>query len=71
MKVGGRGLALALAQSARSLWRTLRALSGDDAYDRYLAHWHAQHGEEDSPLTRTQFHQAEQERRFGGVRRCC
>ncbi|MBI5135921.1 MAG: YbdD/YjiX family protein [Nitrospirae bacterium] len=54
----------------RHLWSLLRRLTGDDAYDRYLAHWRAHHpGEE--PLDRRGFHRQEVERRWGGVRRCC
>ena len=25
------------------IWAVLRELTGDDAYERYLAHWHAHH----------------------------
>jgi len=55
----------------RTLWRALRALSGDDAYERYLAHWHAHHADEGEPLDRQAFHQAEIERKWSGVKRCC
>jgi len=51
-------------------WRTLRELSGDDAYERYLAHRRAMHAA-NSPLTRAEFYRAEQERKWDGVKRCC
>ena len=54
------------------LWRLLRFISGDDAYERYLAHWRAHHsGEGGQPLTREAFYRIEQERKWNGVRRCC
>ncbi len=34
----------------RRCWQTLRELSGDDAYDRYLAHRRARHASEAPPL---------------------
>jgi uncharacterized short protein YbdD (DUF466 family) len=53
-------------------WRVLRQLSGDDAYEQYLAHWRAHHaGEDSAPLSRAAFYRAEMERKWGGVRRCC
>ena len=59
-----------LAALAR-LWRALRSISGDDAYERYLAHHrHAHPGA--PPLDRRRFYVQEQERRFsGGPTRCC
>jgi uncharacterized short protein YbdD (DUF466 family) len=53
------------------LWGALRSLSGDDAYERYLAHHRREHpGEE--PLDRRGFYVQEQERRFSsGPTRCC
>ena len=53
------------------LWRALRRLSGDDAYERYLAHWRERHAGEGAPLDRRAFYRAELERRWSGVRRCC
>jgi uncharacterized short protein YbdD (DUF466 family) len=58
-------------QTLRRLWRALRALSGDDAYERYLAHWRAHHAGEGEPLDRRTFFKAEQERKWNGIRRCC
>lgn len=56
----------------RKLWRLLRALAGEDRYERYLVHFvahHAEHG--GAPLSRKAFFQAELERKWNGVRRCC
>ena len=53
------------------LWNLVRRLSGDDAYDRYLAHWRTYHACEGQPLSRQAFFKAEQERKWNGIRRCC
>jgi uncharacterized short protein YbdD (DUF466 family) len=53
-------------------WAALREVTGDDAYERYLAHRRdcpAQ--QEHAPLTRAAFFAAEQRRKWDGVRRCC
>ena len=59
-------------KAMKKVWKALRALSGEDAYDRYLAHWrehHARKGEE--ALGREAFFKAELERKWNGVKRCC
>jgi uncharacterized short protein YbdD (DUF466 family) len=53
------------------LWRALRTLSGDDAYERYLAHWRTHHAGEDAPLDRKAFFKSELERKWNGIKRCC
>ncbi|MBZ0070760.1 MAG: YbdD/YjiX family protein [Thiohalobacteraceae bacterium] len=56
----------------KRIWACIRQLSGDDAYERYLAHWHIHHAAEGGePLSRRAFFKAEQERKWNGVRRCC
>ena len=55
----------------RRCWRTLRAISGDDAYERYLAHHRAQHAPETLPLNRAEFFRSEQQRKWSGIKRCC
>jgi len=56
----------------KTCWLGLRAVSGDDAYDRYLAHWHGHHAQKGGkPLNREVFFKQEQERKWNGVRRCC
>lgn len=52
-------------------WYALRTITGDDAYERYLAHQSRVHANE-RPLDRRSFYVREQERRFsGGPTRCC
>ncbi len=61
----------AFVTTIRSLWRGLRTLSGDDAYERYLEHVRRRHPGE-VPLDRRSFYLAEQARRWnGGPNRCC
>lgn len=47
----------------------LRALSGDDAYDRYLTHHARTHG--GLPLSRGAFYREREERKWSGISRCC
>lgn len=59
-------------QMLKHIWKVVRRLSGDDAYERYLAHWRAHHANDGGePLSRQAFFKAEQERKWNGVRRCC
>lgn len=53
-----------------ALWALLRRVSGDDAYDRYLAHHRAAHPGQ-APLGRRQWFKREQDRAWAQVRRCC
>ena len=54
----------------RACWRAMRALSGDDAYERYLEHRAAAHC--DTPvLSRREFYVDEQRRKWGTINRCC
>jgi len=54
------------------MWALLREVTGDDAYERYVAHWRAQHAAEGAtPLDRASFYREEQRRKWDGVRRCC
>ncbi len=60
----------ALARWLGAGWRFLRAVSGDDAYERYVAHHTAAHADE--PLmTRKAFFEARQQQKWTGVSRCC
>lgn len=54
----------------KNVWAAVRHLSGDDAYERYLAHHRAAHPDT-PPLSRRAWFKREQERAWGGVRRCC
>jgi uncharacterized short protein YbdD (DUF466 family) len=59
-----------LAGWLRVQWRLVRALSGDDAYERYRAHQLACHAGE-VPLSRRAYYEESQRRKWSGVSRCC
>jgi len=53
-----------------ALWRAVRALAGEDAYDRYLEHSAAHHP--GAPLlTRRDFWREAEKAKWSGVSRCC
>ena len=55
----------------RRTWRLVRALSGDDAYERYIEHCRTHHPDDALP-DRRQFYLGEQERRYSdGPTGCC
>ena len=59
-----------LLNLARTLRCWLRALSGDDAYERYCAHCAAAHP--DQPLLgRRAFYEEALQRKWSGINRCC
>lgn len=60
----------ALFLAWRRLWSGLRAVTGDDAYERYLAHCRERHPGAPAP-DRAAFYAAELERRWQQVNRCC
>lgn len=60
-----------MTELLRRCWQTLRAISGDDAYERYLVHRRAHHAADEPPLSRADFFRAEQQRKWSGVKRCC
>lgn len=57
----------------RQCWQHVRQLSGDDMYERYLAHYAEHHaGETDAPpLSRAAFFRQWQDEKWQGVKRCC
>ncbi len=63
-------------EKLQHLWRILRQLSGDDAYERYLAHF-ANHAHDEScaaaqvPLTKAEFFRQWQDAKWQGIKRCC
>ena len=59
-----------VAAAWRRIWSGLRGMTGDDAYERYLAHRRTHHGEEPL-LDRGAFYRAELERRWTQPSRCC
>jgi uncharacterized short protein YbdD (DUF466 family) len=61
-----------MALVLKRVWALLREATGDDAYERYLAHWCTRHADDDEqPLERAEFYRQEQRRKWDGVRRCC
>jgi uncharacterized short protein YbdD (DUF466 family) len=66
-----RSLALVrLGGCVRATWAGLRALTGDDAYERYRRHHAACHA--GAPLMgRREFYAEAQRRKWSGVSRCC
>ena len=60
----------ALRARWQSFWAGLRALSGDDAYERYVRHRQARHPGK-PVLDRSAFYRAELDRRFRQASRCC
>ena len=60
----------ALAHRAAVAWRWLRALTGDDAYERYQCHHAARHPGEPL-LSRRAYYAQTQQRKWSGVTRCC
>ncbi len=54
----------------KQAWQALRHVTGDDAYERYLARHRAQHSD-NTPMDRATFFRSEQQRKWDGVRRCC
>ncbi|MEO8038543.1 MAG: YbdD/YjiX family protein [Betaproteobacteria bacterium] len=64
------GLPGNLRDDLARLWDFVREVSGDDAYERYLAR-HVQTHPELPPLSRQEFFAAEQDRKWDGITRCC
>lgn len=54
----------------RALWRAIRELSGDNGYERYLAH-HASAHPDTRPLSRRAWFAHQQRQKWAGVKRCC
>ena len=52
------------------LWKIIRELSGDDAYERYHAHHVACHSHI-APLSRKEFFQRDQQQKWNSIKRCC
>jgi uncharacterized short protein YbdD (DUF466 family) len=56
----------------KTLWRGVRQLSGDDAYERYLQHYVQHHADAaQSPLSKAEFFKQWQSKQWQGVKRCC
>ena len=61
---------MSLRHQLKSFWHFLRQVSGDDAYERYIAHHRQAHAGE-TALTRQQLYQRRQEEKWSKVSRCC
>lgn len=59
-----------ITEEFRRAWRYLRQVTGDDAYERYLAHHRQQHAGEPA-LTQEQYFRRRQEEKWSKVSRCC
>jgi uncharacterized short protein YbdD (DUF466 family) len=64
------GTRLNLLDATRSLWHSIRELSGDDGYERYLVQHTTAHPEA-TPLSRTAWFAHEQQEKWTGIKRCC
>jgi uncharacterized short protein YbdD (DUF466 family) len=54
------------------MWKGIRRLSGDDAYEQYLKHYALYHTQETvPPLDRAAFFKAWQDKKWKGIKRCC
>jgi len=54
----------------KQVWRYLRHVSGDDAYERYLAHHRQAHAGE-PPMTQEPHFRKRQDEKWSKVSRCC
>ncbi len=65
-----------MIKKTKHFWQVIRQLSGDDAYDCYLARFaehqklHA-HEHDEPPLNREAFFKQWQESKWTGIKRCC
>ncbi|HEX4649435.1 MAG TPA: YbdD/YjiX family protein [Steroidobacteraceae bacterium] len=61
---------LRLASTTRATWQWLRTASGDDAYERYLAHCASAHPDR-APVGRSTFCRESERAKWSGISRCC
>jgi uncharacterized short protein YbdD (DUF466 family) len=56
----------------KKLWNSIRQLSGDDAYERYLRHYAEHHHDgAQPPLSKAAFFKTWQDKKWTGIKRCC
>ena len=63
-----------MIKTLKNLWKNIRQLSGDDAYERYLKHYAEHHAVQDDtepPLSREEFFKQWQDSKWKGIKRCC
>ena len=63
-------MAARLTRALQRAWQLIRELSGDDAYERYLAH-HATCHADRAPLSPKEYFRRQQQQKWNGIRRCC
>jgi uncharacterized short protein YbdD (DUF466 family) len=59
-----------MRQAMKTVWECVRTASGDNAYERYLAH-HARVHRGTPPLSRREFFAQMTEQKWSGISRCC
>jgi uncharacterized short protein YbdD (DUF466 family) len=59
-----------LRRLSASGWRFVREVTGDDAYERYLAHQQRAHPDE-LPMSRDQYYRFRLDQKWSKVSRCC
>ena len=65
--------------SIKRIWKNIRRLSGDDAYEQYLQHYALVHATSErlavddaiGPLSREAFFKEWQDKKWKGIKRCC
>ncbi len=55
----------------KKAWRFVRELSGDNAYEHYLEHWHQHHSDNEKPMDRKTFYRKQTEHDWNKINRCC
>jgi uncharacterized short protein YbdD (DUF466 family) len=61
-----------LLKNFKKMWKGIRRLSGDDAYEQYLKHYALYHAQDATPpLDRAAFFKAWQDEKWKGIKRCC
>jgi uncharacterized short protein YbdD (DUF466 family) len=60
----------ALRNLCRSGWRFVREVTGDDAYERYLAHHRQAHSDE-PPMSQDEYFRFRLAQKWSRVSRCC
>jgi uncharacterized short protein YbdD (DUF466 family) len=69
-RTGARPVAAVAMRWMAAGWSYLRAVSGDDAYERYLAH-HATEHPGQPPMSQKAYFTERQRQKWTGVTRCC
>jgi len=59
-----------VGENLRRVWRYLREVTGDDAYERYLAHHRREHPGEVA-MSQKEYFRFRQQAKWSKVSRCC